>query len=311
VADSADPNGHRQVELPNVARALLVGRTVLDVGCRDGAWAFRALDLGAAHAVGIDGDPEEIERAEFAAELRGDDNVTFHLGDVDGWLAERPEVFDHVLLHRFPGRASDPLAGVRAACGLTRDGLFLQTDLCGGPAGFRPLPESDGLIPNTTRSVLEAFRQHGFLPVHIEERRRRLQERAWGDCLLFLRRCPAPLASAQEPEPGSPIELQLVPAGSGELDLVLYNWSEEELCAVGELVLEDPDGHPVAEPELRDFELVPRLAETSGSSSRSLLLPLRLDERTSGEGRPARLRATVRDRRTGRVLAQGRVPLER
>ncbi len=64
----------------------LSGRTVLDYGCGSGVLAIAALKLGAAHAIGIDNDPQALTASRDNAERNGvADRLTLHApGDLPG-----------------------------------------------------------------------------------------------------------------------------------------------------------------------------------------------------------------------------------
>ena len=59
------------------ARGELQGRAVLDFGCGSGILALAALKLGAAHAVGVDNDPQAITATADNAQRNGESIATF------------------------------------------------------------------------------------------------------------------------------------------------------------------------------------------------------------------------------------------
>ena len=320
IAPACDHHGHRRVRLPNVARAILVGSTVLDVACNEGGYAFAALDLGAGHVTGFDAREVNIEKARFVAQVRGAANVEFHVASTDSWLERHPPMVDHVFLCGLLYHLPEPWRVVDEYCRLARKGVFVTSVLGGGEDGYTPFPEAEGIaasadpsrtsqMPNTSRTIVREFVRNGFLPMHIAENRTRQPGGFWGGCSLYFRRCGVELAEAARPSEGSdPVELQLVPRSDADeaLDIVVYNWSEDPLEVVGELVLEDERGETLGEPRLTQFTLRPRVAEQDGSASESMFLPIRLEQAR----RLARVaKATVSDRGTGRVLATRRVPL--
>ncbi len=316
ITPPCDHHGHRRVRLPNVARSILVGSTVLDVACSEGGYAFRALDFGARHVIGFDARAEHIEKARFVTAVRGDDNVEFHVATTDEWLARGDHgLVDHVFLCGVLHHLPDPAATIAAFCTFARRGVFVTSLLAGGGEGYTDLDDPGGLaggleaggrsrMPNTTRTVVREFVEQGFLPVHIAENRTRTVGGTWGSCSLYFRRCAVEQTAAAQPA-ADPVELQVVPRADSreELDIVVYNWSDEALDVVGELVVEDEGGAPLGEPKLSEFTLWPRVSEERKSASESMFLPVEIQ-------RGSRMaRATVTDRRTGRVLAERRVSL--
>jgi tRNA (mo5U34)-methyltransferase len=73
----------------------LTGRSVLDIGCNAGFYAFEMKRRGAERVVGIDSDPGYLAQAQFAAEVHGLE-IEFRQMSVYG-LAELAERFDVVL----------------------------------------------------------------------------------------------------------------------------------------------------------------------------------------------------------------------
>ena len=61
------------VRFAQVLPADLTGKTVLDVGCNAGFYAFEMKRRGAAHVVAIEPDPRYLAQAELAAEVLGHD----------------------------------------------------------------------------------------------------------------------------------------------------------------------------------------------------------------------------------------------
>jgi hypothetical protein len=69
---------------------------VLDLACHEGGYALE-LALHGARVLGIEGRAANVEKARFAAEVLGVDQVEFELGDVRELSAERHGRFDVVL----------------------------------------------------------------------------------------------------------------------------------------------------------------------------------------------------------------------
>ena len=82
----------------------LKDKTVLDIGCSDGYFSIECINKGARHVFGFDLDPLRIERAQFAKEVYGIDNVDFEVMDL--YDLKKDQKFDIViglgLLHRIP-----------------------------------------------------------------------------------------------------------------------------------------------------------------------------------------------------------------
>ena len=104
----------------------LSGKTVLDIGCNAGFYAFEMKRRGAARVVGIDTDPRYLAQAQLAAEVLGHD---IELRQLDvysvGRLGERFDlvIFMGVLYHlRHPLLALDLLHDH-----VTRDMLLFQS----------------------------------------------------------------------------------------------------------------------------------------------------------------------------------------
>jgi tRNA (mo5U34)-methyltransferase len=105
----------------------LTGKTVLDIGCNAGFYAFEMARRGAARVVGIDHDPAYLAQARFAAELLGFPAIEFRqVSTYDvGALQERFDVvlFLGVLYHlRHPLLALDLIHEH-----VTRDLLVVQS----------------------------------------------------------------------------------------------------------------------------------------------------------------------------------------
>ena len=248
---------------------------------------------------GIDESAENVDRARFAASVRGDRSAQFEVLERAAWGTGSPEPADLVVLHEFPSRE------LAAVCRLAKRGIFLRASLSSaGP--FDSLADGEVPVPGSARAMLRGFREHGFLPVHIAESRARRPDGGWGACEIYLRRCEA--GALPEADAPAKLELELVPGGESALDVVVYNWSAEAVPVVSELVLEGPRGAPLEEALLSDFRLAPRVDERGRSLSRSYRMPIPRRAPLAGV---SAVRATLRDGRSGFVLAQRRVPLLR
>jgi SAM-dependent methyltransferase len=315
-----DHHGFRIARLPDAAANVLTGRTVLDVACNEGGYSFSALERGAAHVTGFDVRAINVEKARFVAEVRGIENARFQVASCDSWLERDPEPVDYVFLCGLLYHLVEPWRTIGEYCRLARRGVFVTCVLNGGADGYTPFPEEEGIaasedpdelsqMPNTSRTIIAEFVRHGFLPVHVAEDRTPSDAGFWGGCGLLFRRCDG--AEGEVSSGDDPLELQIVPrlsedrpagAGATVADILLYNWREEPLDVVGELVLTAPGGGDVGERARSAVTLPARVARTDGSSSESILLPVSLPPGTVRDGTV--ITATVREARSERILAE-------
>ena len=202
-----DHHGHRRVSLPEGAALYLKGRTVLDVGCNEGGYSFAALDHGAAHVDGLDCRSVNIEKASFAAEALGYENVRFHVASCDSWLQRDPEPVDYVFLCGLLYHLPEPWRTIGEFCALARKGVYVTSVLHGGKDGYTAQYETDtiagnenpekvSMMPNTTETLVSEFTAHGFHPLHMGEGR---APELWGGCWLFLKNCRRLLRQAETP----------------------------------------------------------------------------------------------------------------
>lgn len=97
----------------------LSGKSVVDLGCADGYFSFRAAELGAAAVLGVDRNRDEIEKASYVRELIGpvgantnfecldvlSANVAIPRADVVLCLGLLYHIFDHKSLIEAVGRS--------------------------------------------------------------------------------------------------------------------------------------------------------------------------------------------------------------
>ncbi|HEU4420359.1 MAG TPA: class I SAM-dependent methyltransferase [Planctomycetota bacterium] len=233
-----DRHGHRAVSLTG-SGPFLAGRSVLDVGCNEGGYSFAALDNGAAHVTGIDVRPVNVEKARFVARVKGRTKAEFYLASCDEWLARDPEPVDVVFLCGLLYHLVEPWKTIEQYCALAREGVFVTCVLAGGPDGYTPFPEQENIaasadpalvsqMPNTSRTIVEEFEKHGFLPRYIAESR---SEFFWGGCWLFLQNCNEWRGRwSKSPQAGEEVDLYLTPhprrspsSESRKVEVVLYN----------------------------------------------------------------------------------------
>ncbi len=311
-----DDHGHRSVALPAGVCRFLAGKSVLDVACNEGGYAFAALEGGAARAVGFDVRAINVEKARFVARVRRRANVEFHVASCDGWLARSPQAVDHVFLCGLLYHLVEPWRTIEQYCRLAREGMFVTCVLAGGADGYAPFPEQENIaasadptlvsqMPNTSRTLLREFEKHGFLPLYIAESR---SARFWGGCSLFFRRVDAPTWrwSALEPD-GSDLELHLVPlpGPQDEVAVVLYNRSGSARELDGTVVARDGRGNELRTFGPQRFRAPGRVAAPEAHPSESLSFAIDLGSlpRTG----PLVLEAIVHDPARGTLLARRRL----
>lgn len=193
ITPACDRYGHRTIG--PWGRGIVENRTVLDVACNEGAWSFAALDQGAAHTVGFDGRPINIEKARFVARVLGYDRAAFHVGTVADWPHDE---YDVVLMCGILYHLAEPWRDIARYAAMARESVWV-TSIVGGAAGrgYAPGPEResisasihpgvDSMIPNNAATIVAEFAKHGFTPV-------RTDEHVWGPrgeagCALLLRR---------------------------------------------------------------------------------------------------------------------------
>jgi tRNA (mo5U34)-methyltransferase len=141
----------------------LTGKTVLDVGCNAGFYAFEMKRRGAARVVAIDSDPRYLAQARLAAEVLGHD---IELDQLDvyrvGQLGARFDlvIFMGVLYHlRHPLLALDLLYDH-----VVGDRLLFQSMLRGAP-------DVAAVAPDYPFEDTEIFERPGFPAMYFVEQR--------------------------------------------------------------------------------------------------------------------------------------------
>ena len=110
----------------------LRGKTVLDIGCNAGFYAFEMKRRGAARVVGIDADPRYLAQARLAADVLGVDVELRELSVYD--VAELGERFDVVLFLGVLYHLRHPLLALdRLRAHVVGDLLLCQSMLRGSP----------------------------------------------------------------------------------------------------------------------------------------------------------------------------------
>lgn len=148
----------------------LTGKSVLDIGCNAGFYAFEMKRRGARRVLGIDEDERYLEQARFAAETLGHDGVEFRrlsVYDV-GALGERFDlvIFMGVLYHlRHPLLALDLVREHVAG-----DLMLFQTMQRGGNA-VADVPEDHPFHAPGGYDEPPIFTDPGYPKMHFIERR--------------------------------------------------------------------------------------------------------------------------------------------
>ncbi|HET9623316.1 MAG TPA: TIGR04290 family methyltransferase [Kofleriaceae bacterium] len=141
----------------------LTGKTVLDIGCNAGFYAFEMKRRGAARVVGIDSDPRYLAQARLASEVLG---LEVELRELDTYrVAELGERFDLVLFMGVLYHLRHPLLALdRLYDHVVGDRLLFQTMLRGADQVAEVAPD----YPFTD---LAPFTQPGFPAMYFVEHR--------------------------------------------------------------------------------------------------------------------------------------------
>lgn len=224
ITPPCDERGHRQVACPPIFAGFWAGKSVLDVACNEGAYGLGALAHGARELVGFDSRPRNIEKARFVARMMGCQHATFEVATCDSWLRRHGDRrYDIVLLCGILYHLVDPVRTIRDFCGIAREWVFVTCCVQGTERdGYTWTKETenvaasdgarDSLMPNNGNTLIAAFAEHGFVPVHVEEV---CEADFWDGVNILFRSCRAPsgrrmgLAGAADdvlvhlaPEPG-------------------------------------------------------------------------------------------------------------
>ncbi len=81
--EEAQRDAARRLEQFGLSPQDFRGRSVLDLGCNNGAMLFQISNYGPARGLGIEYDPEKVDLARRIASFAGIDSVEFRVGDLD------------------------------------------------------------------------------------------------------------------------------------------------------------------------------------------------------------------------------------
>ncbi len=292
ITPACDHHGHRTVSVPGpssgtvppavpTAAPYLEDKTVLDLGCNEGGFAFSALDNGARHVEGVDCRAINIEKARFVARVLGHDRTSFHVATCDDWLQANRKRYDYVFLFGLLYHLPEPWRTIRECCALAREGVVVGCVLHGGDDGYTSVPEAEcigasadpgqaSMMPNTTNTLIAEFAKHGFVPSFVREHRI-LAPEFWGGCNLILEKRSRwahwqPVASDAPPEP---FDVYILPRDAAEpaersnpldVEVVVYNRAPEARDVDVRVATRDARGEVVSEHEPHRLELPARVA---------------------------------------------------
>lgn len=275
-----DDQGHREVSCPPIHDGFWTGKTVLDVACNEGAYGIGALGHGAGSLVGFDCRAVNIEKARLVARVLGFPNARFEVADCDSFVAAHPGArFDIVLMCGILYHLTDPRRVIADYSELAAEWIFVTSCVQGVPGiGFTSTTECDNiaasrdalpsLMPNNADTLIEAFRRHGFEPVHVEEV---CKADFFDGVNLLLRNCREP-SVLREADDGGEVDVFLAPCGpaaASDFHLAVYNRTERPRRVRSESFAIRADGAatPLGSEEL---ELPPRSTTPGVPASRSV-----------------------------------------
>jgi methyltransferase (TIGR04290 family) len=150
----------------------LRGKSVLDIGCNAGFYAFEMKRRGASRVLGIDFDDYYLNHARFAAEVLGFDDVEFRRMSVYevGALGER---FDLVLFMGLVYHLRHPLLALDLVHEHVAADLLVYQSLQRGSAEVEPLQEDYDFWET------EVFHRPGYPRLHFVEKKYSHDETNW------------------------------------------------------------------------------------------------------------------------------------
>jgi len=109
----------------------LAGRRVLDVGCHEGFFSHRMLDLGAESAVGVDVRETNIRKATLVGEALGADRVSWLISDAEDLVqnVDSDARFDLTLAYGLLYHCENPIRVLRQIAAITTHAIVIETQL--------------------------------------------------------------------------------------------------------------------------------------------------------------------------------------
>lgn len=107
----------------------LAGKTVVDIGCLEGAFTAEFARLGAALSVGIEPRKESFDRCEIVRKLTGLSNLRFIQADLKDELPKWEGQFDVVFMAGLLYHVSDPYAALRLVYRACRETALIDTHI--------------------------------------------------------------------------------------------------------------------------------------------------------------------------------------
>jgi tRNA (mo5U34)-methyltransferase len=150
----------------------LAGKSVLDIGCNAGFYAFEMKRRGAGRVVAIDFDDYYLDQARFAAEVLGHDDIDFRKMSVYdvGALGER---FDLVLFMGLVYHLRHPLLALDLIHAHVAKDLVVYQSLQRGSPGVEPLQDDYDFWET------EVFERPGYPRLHFVEKKYSHDETNW------------------------------------------------------------------------------------------------------------------------------------
>lgn len=101
----------------------MTGKSVLDIGCKQGFFCFEALKRGATKVLGVDVDPESIKKARLLADCLGVE-ASFELLDIEKDPIH--ETFDYVLCLNVLHHLNNPISVLDKLAAMTHERVILE-----------------------------------------------------------------------------------------------------------------------------------------------------------------------------------------